>query len=103
MQDGAVRMRWRDQTLFNNQPQVMETEKISISLLYTSYIVQPGNELRVSCITSSNFPRFSVNPNKGEGLVGEGGKGPVIAENVMYHSDIYHSQLIFPVVELQDV
>jgi len=98
LQDGAVRMRWRDQTLFNNEPKMMQSGQvyeITISLQYTSYIVQPGHALRLS-ITSSNFPRFSVNSNIGEGL-------PLIAENVIYHSAEYPSQLILPVVELSDL
>lgn len=103
LQDSALRMRWRDQTLFDNQPQLMQAGQvyeIVISLLYTSYIVQPEHALRLT-ITSSNFPRFSVNQNNGEGLLGK--EAAVIAENVIYHSSTYPSQLILPLVELNDL
>jgi len=42
----------------------LQIYKISVNLWNTSYVVAPGHALRFA-VASSNYPRFSVNPNNG--------------------------------------
>ena len=58
-------MRWREG---GQEPVLMkkdEVYKVEFDLWNTSYVVAPGHALRFS-ISSSNYPRFSVNPNNGK-------------------------------------
>src|SRR5216683_315612 len=58
--------------------------------------LQAGHRIRVD-ISSSNFPRFDVNPNSG-GTLGE--PGPiVVADNTIHHDAERPSHLVLPVVE----
>jgi uncharacterized protein len=60
----------------------------------TANIFKKGHRIRVD-ISSSNFPRFDVNPNSGEPL----GKNRrmVTADNTVYHSAVYPSNIILPI------
>jgi hypothetical protein len=54
-----------------------------------------GHRIRVD-ISSSNFPRFDVNPNTGEPLGLN--RRAVNADNSIYHSSKYPSHIVLPVV-----
>lgn len=99
IQDSAARMRWREGGL---EPVYMQNDTVYsayISLWNTSYVVAPGHALRFA-ISSSNSPRFSVNPNNGLLLADEAYPGEnVIATNTIYHSEKYPSYLELPVVD----
>jgi putative CocE/NonD family hydrolase len=60
----------------------------------TANVFKKGHRIRVD-ISSSNFPRFDVNPNTGEPL----GKNRrmVTADNTVYHSSLYPSRIILPI------
>lgn len=68
IQDGAVRMRWRENAYTDaGDPQPVEmvpgeVYEMSVTLWNTSYVFAPGHSYRVA-VTSSNAPRFSINPN----------------------------------------
>lgn len=98
LQDNAVRMRWRYNTL---EPVYMKNGTvypIELNLWNTSYVFGEGHALRVS-VSSSNFPRFSVNPNNGVLLADETYPGVnVIASNTLYHSKKYPSKVTLPVI-----
>ncbi len=64
IQEGAVRMR---NTIFRDM-QEDETYAIDLDLWNSSYVFGEGHAIAVT-ITSSNYPRFSVNPNNGRSLV----------------------------------
>lgn len=49
-------------------------------------------------VTSSNHPRFEVNPNTGV-LPGQPPQPPRVAENAIYHDAEYPTALVLPVVE----
>jgi putative CocE/NonD family hydrolase len=102
IQDSAVRMRWREGGL---EPVMMEKDtvyKVTASLWNTSYVIAPGHKLRL-VVTSSNSPRFSVNPNNGY-LLSSADPGPfVTANNVLYHSAQYPSHFTLPVVSMKQV
>jgi len=97
IQDNAFRMRWREGTTpvsMNKQ----EIYKVEMNLWNTSYIVAPGHALRFA-ISSSNFPRFSVNPNNGLLLSDTNYPGAnITATNTIYHSKQYPSKITLPVV-----
>jgi putative CocE/NonD family hydrolase len=59
----------------------------------TANVFKKGHRIRVD-ISSSNFPRFDVNPNTGEPL----GKNRrmISADNTIYHSAAYPSQIVLP-------
>jgi putative CocE/NonD family hydrolase len=101
IQDGIIRMRWRNR-YESDQPQLMTpgtVYNVEVSLWNTSYIFNPGHRLRVD-ISSSNQPRFSINPNNGEPL-SKNGTGPIlVAQNTVYHSANYPSAIILPVVTM---
>jgi len=98
LQDNAIRMRWREGGL---EPVAMkrgEVYKVEFDLWNTSYVVAPGHALRFS-ISSSNYPRFSVNPNNGLLLSDENYPGEfIVATNTLYHSSRYASKISLPVV-----
>jgi len=105
IQDNAVRMRWREDTCCQpyaeKKPVFMEKDKvyeINMNLWNTSYIIAPGHALRFS-ISSSNNPRFSVNPNNGLLLADPAYPGVnITATNTIYHSFKYPSKVTLPVV-----
>lgn len=98
LQDNMVRMRWRENTLTPVFMEKNEVYKVEVNLWNTSYIVAPGHSLRVS-VASSNFPRFSVNPNNGVLLADPSYPGAnITATNVLYHSLRYPSKVTLPVV-----
>jgi len=97
IQDGIVRMRWRDYT----GPELMipgQIYEVELSLWNTSYVFSAGHKLRVS-ISSSNYPRFSVNPNNGYPLINADNGPNVTAINTVYHSPSYLSYIQLPVVQ----
>jgi predicted acyl esterase len=58
-------------------------------------VFQRGHRIRVD-ISSSNFPRFDVNPNTGEPL--NNNRRWRIAENSVYLGGSHASQIILPVI-----
>lgn len=98
IQDSAVRMRWREGT---TDPLYMTPGGVYpayISLWNTSYVLAPGHALRFA-ISSSNYPRFSVNRNNGILLADPTYPGPnITATNSVYHSRTYPSYVELPIV-----
>jgi uncharacterized protein len=75
-------------------------EKLEIDLWPTALTFEKGHRIAVH-ITSSNSPRFEVNPNTGEG---PGGKAkPRVAVNTVYMDETRPSALVLPVVYPLDV
>ena len=61
----------------------------------TSLVFQRGHRIRLD-VSSSNFPRFDVNPNTGEPL--NDNRRVQVAENTIYTDAAHPSQLILPVI-----
>ena len=80
-----------------------EVYQVEVSLWNTSYIFAPGHAYRVA-VTSSNAPRFSINPNNGLLL-----NDPdlfttnVTATNTLHHSASYPSKVTLPVVTMDQL
>lgn len=96
--DGIIRMRFRngqqeEELLDGTESTIYEC---NIDLWSTSYIFNTGHKIRLS-ISSSNHPRFDVNPNTGEEIqkVNEE-TNTKIAKNTIMISSQYNSCLILP-------
>jgi len=103
IQDSAVRMRWRHGGVTPQFLTAGSVYPVEMSLWNTSYVVAPGHALRFA-ISSSNAPRFSVNPNNGLLLSDAGYPGQAItATNSIYHSHAYPSYFSLPVVKKMQI
>ena len=68
---------------------------VTIRLYPTSNIFRRGHRIRVD-VSSSNFPRFDVNPNSGEPLNEH--RRTVVVTNTIYHDAAHPSHIVLPVV-----
>ncbi len=95
IQEGILRASFRDKDVSPSPIEPGEVYTLMIDLWSTSYTVPAGHQLRVE-ISSSNFPRFARNLNNGEPF---GTSDRIeVADQTVYHSNIYPSRLILPVV-----
>jgi putative CocE/NonD family hydrolase len=69
--------------------------EFTIEMYPTSLLFKRGHRIRLD-ISSSNFPRFDVNPNTGEAL--NGNRRWRIAENTIYSDAQHPSHIILPVI-----
>lgn len=93
--DSILRTRYRDSL---DQPRFMEPGTVSairIILYPTSNVFKKGHRIRLD-VSSSNFPRFDVNPNTGDAL-GEN-RRMVAADNTVLHDASHPSHLLLPVI-----
>ncbi len=93
--DGILRVRYRNGFEKEELMRCGEIYAIEITLPPTSNLFQAGHRIRVD-ISSSNFPRFDVNPNTGEPMGRH--THSVIAHNTVYLDGDRPSHLILPVV-----
>ena len=93
--DGILRARYRE----TPERQVLMTPgeiyELTIEPFPTANRFKKGHRIRVD-ISSSNFPRFDVNPNTGEPLGKHRHK--VEAENSVYHDAARGSHIVLPIV-----
>jgi predicted acyl esterase len=93
--DGIMRARfhksWEKQELLKPN-QIYQFE---ITLYPTSNLFAKNHQIRVD-VSSSNWPRFDINPNTCDPL----GRSRrfVITENTIYHNNIYASHIVLPVI-----
>ena len=93
--DGIMRVRYRrswTEPSFLEPGQVVE---LTVLLPPTSLYFGPGHRIRVD-VSSSNWPRFDVNPNTGEPV----GRHRTfkIADNTLHHSAEHPSRIVLPVI-----
>ena len=69
--------------------------EFTIEMYPTSLVFQRGHRIRLD-VSSSNFPRFDVNPNTGEPL--NQNRRWQIAENTIYTDAAHPSQLVLPII-----
>lgn len=96
--DGIARTRYREGA---DHPVLMTPGTlypITVDLWSTAMVFNAGHQLRVA-ISSSNSPRFHLNPNTGAALAEEDGT-LVVAEQTVFHDAAHPSQLILPMVSL---
>jgi putative CocE/NonD family hydrolase len=93
--DSILRARYRDSL---ERPALMTPGAIypiTITLYPTANVFKKGHRIRVD-ISSSNFPRFDVNPNTGDPLGTHRRMVPV--DNTVHHDAAHPSHVLLPVV-----
>ena len=93
--DGIIRARFREG--FEEQ-KLLEPGKVyeyDIKVGVTSNVFKKGHKIRLQ-VSSSNFPRYDRNQNTGGELYTE--TDMRIAQQTVYHSSEYPSQLMLPVI-----
>ncbi|MBN1292950.1 MAG: CocE/NonD family hydrolase [Candidatus Latescibacteria bacterium] len=96
--DGIIRARFRDSLKEEKLMEPGTTYKLTIKLYPTSNVFKKGHRIRVD-ISSSNFPRFDVNPNSGEPLNEH--RRIVIADNTIAHDSEHQSHILLPVIPVR--
>lgn len=93
--DGIRRARFRDSLQTETLMEPGQVYRIPIKLYPTSNVFKRGHRIRVD-VSSSNFPRFDVNPNTGEPLNRH--RRMVTAVNTIEHNARFASRIILPVI-----
>jgi putative CocE/NonD family hydrolase len=93
--DSIVRMRYRDSLEKAELMKPGEVVKATIHLYPTSNVFAKGHRIRVD-VSSSNFPRFDVNPNTGEPL--QQHRRLVVADNTVYLGGDRASHVVLPII-----
>lgn len=96
--DGIMRARYRESFEQESFLEPGEVYELTADLWSTSIVFNRGHKVRLA-VSSSNYPRFEVNPNTGKPL-GAGGEKR-IATNTLYLSKQYPSHIVMPVYEGQ--
>jgi len=96
--DSIVRARYRDSLEKATLMKPGQIYKFRIELYPTSILLAKGHRIRVD-ISSSNFPRFDVNPNTGEPL--NQNTKTAVATNTIYHDAEHPSNIVLPVIPKQ--
>ncbi len=93
--DGIVRARFRESLEYEKLMEPGTVYPFTIKLYPTSNVFKKGHRIRVD-ISSSNFPRFDLNPNTGEPLGDH--RRMVTAVNTVYHDHELPSHILLPVI-----
>ena len=98
--DAPIRARYRNGRMADDIRMMTPgaPEKMTIDLWNTAITFEKGHRIALH-ITSSNSPRFDVNPNTGE-APGKHTMKPRVAENTIYFDKDHPSALVLPVVYL---
>ena len=94
--DSIIRARYRNSW---DAPELLEPGKVYefvFQLYPTSNVFKKGHRIRLD-ISSSNWPRFDVNPNTGGDLGFE--RRFEIAEQAIYHEPEHPSHVVLPILE----
>ncbi|MBI4327428.1 MAG: CocE/NonD family hydrolase [Chloroflexi bacterium] len=99
LEDGIVRARFRESLQKEKLLSPGWVYLLTIKLYPTSNIFKKGHRIRVD-ISSSNFPRFDVNPNTGEPLNDH--RRLATAVNTVYHDRGHPSHIVLPVIPAEE-
>jgi putative CocE/NonD family hydrolase len=94
--DSIVRARYRDSLEKATLMQPGQVYRFQIRMYPTSLVFAKGHRIRLD-ISSSNFPRFDVNPNTGEPL--NDNRRWAVADNAIYHQPDRESQIVLPLIQ----
>ena len=92
--DSIARLRYR------NGRERGEPVPVTLTLYPTSNLFMPGHRLRLD-VSSSNFPRFDVNPNTGEAIGRE--RRRVAANNTVFHERGRESRVVLPIIPIETI
>ncbi|NOX99680.1 MAG: CocE/NonD family hydrolase [Verrucomicrobia bacterium] len=95
--DGIIRARFRDSLKEEKLMKPGEVYPMTIKLYPTSNVFKKGHRIRVD-ISSSNFPRFDVNPNTGEPL--NDNRRVQTAINTVHMDAEHPSHILLPIVPI---
>ena len=93
--DSIVRARYRESLTTAKLLEADRPVEFTIEMYPTSVVFKRGHRIRLD-ISSSNFPRFDVNPNTGEPL--NQNRRRRIADNSVYHDAQHPSRIILPII-----
>jgi putative CocE/NonD family hydrolase len=93
--DSIARMRYRKSLEKAELMQPGEVYEVLIHLYPTSNVFAKGHRIRLD-VSSSNFPRFDLNPNTGEPL--QRHRRQVPADNTVYHNATRASYIELPTI-----
>jgi len=99
LSDSILRLRYRNGRERGEPARPGEVMQVVITLYPTSNLFMPGHRIRLD-ISSSNFPRFDVNPNTGEPIGRD--RLRVVADNTVFHERAHPSRIILPVIPAAD-
>ncbi|MFA5192754.1 MAG: CocE/NonD family hydrolase [Verrucomicrobiia bacterium] len=95
MAEGILRLRYRNSA---EKPELLtpgRVEEVTVDCWSTSIIFNKGHRIRAT-VTSSNYPRFDINPGSGQPWSDSGAK--VKQTNRIYCDAAHASRLLLPVV-----
>lgn len=92
--DGIVRARFRDSVAEESLMEPGNVYTFTIRLYPTSNLFKKGHRIRVD-LSSSNYPRFDVNPNTGEPL--NDNRRTAVATNTILHDHYHPSHIVLPI------
>ena len=95
LSDSIVRLRYRNHRERAEPVTPGEAMQVTITLYPTSNLFMPGHRIRLD-ISSSNHPRFDVNPNTGEPLGRD--RRRVVADNTVFHERGRASKIVLPII-----
>jgi len=93
--DGILRGRFRDSLKVEKLMTPNQVYKLTIKIYPTSNVFKKGHRIRLD-ISSSNFPRFDVNPNTGEPL--NDNRRIITADNTIYLDKTRPSHIVLPII-----
>jgi putative CocE/NonD family hydrolase len=93
--DSIVRARFRDSLDKETLLTPGQVYAFTIEMYPTSLVFARGHRIRLD-LSSSNFPRFDVNPNTGEPL--NDNRCLAVATNAIYHDPEHPTQIVLPVI-----
>ncbi len=92
--DGIVRARYRNGAAGPEPLTPGRIYEIEIEPFATANVFKKGHRIRID-ISSSNFPRFDLNPNTGEPLGRS--RRMIAADNSVYHDATHPSHVVLPI------
>ena len=95
MQDGILRMSYRESEVTPSRIEPGRVYEIDIDLWATSYVVGRGHRLRLE-VSSSDFDRYDRNPNTGDPFGHATRTQP--ATQTLFHDATRPSRIILPVI-----
>lgn len=93
--DGVVRMSYRNGRPTRDLITPGQVYEVTIEPFPTANVFKKGHRIRVD-VSSSNFPRWDVNPNTGEPLAAS--RRQVKADNTVFHEAGRASRIVLPIV-----
>jgi putative CocE/NonD family hydrolase len=96
--DSIIRCRYRDSWERETLMEPGQVYEVHIALPPTSNLFKAGHRIRLD-ISSSNFPRFDINPNTGEPIGRH--THSIVAHNTVLLDQAHPSQVILPIIPME--